>query len=267
MRDKAKSPMPNETVTDIHAVRTAADQMAVCLAREVKDGNFVFHGVNSPLPMVAIFLAKKLHAPRCTLISVAGAVDPNPSRLPFSTSDPALCDGAAAMFSNPDTYDLFARGGIDLMFLGGAQIDKAGRVNMSYIGDPAAPKVRLPGGGGGAVIMPQVERTMIWRTVHDRRTFVPQVDFVTQAGSLRKVVTPIAVLAMQDSRIELESVHPGYSMEEVAERTGFLLDLTREVPETAPPSTEERAALEDLDPEGVRYSEFPAWRAERGATA
>lgn len=259
--------MSSQAMNESVAVRATADQMAVCLAREVKDGNFVFHGVNSPLPMVAIFLAKKLHAPRCTLISVAGAVDPHPSHLPFSTSDPALCDGAAAMFSNPDTYDLFARGGIDLMFLGGAQIDKAGRVNMSYIGDPAAPKVRLPGGGGGAVVMPQVERTVIWRTVHDKRTFVPQVDFVTQAGSLHKVVTPIAILAMHGSGIELESIHRGYTMEEVVERTGFSLNLDGSVPETVPPLPEELAALAELDPEGVRYSEFPEWRAEKEKTA
>jgi glutaconate CoA-transferase subunit B len=246
---------------DADAARTAADQMAVCLAREIKDGEFVFHGVNSPLPMVAIFLAKKLHAPGCTLISVAGAVDPEPERLPFSTNDPKLCAGAAALFSNPDAYDLFARGGFDLMFLGGAQIDKAGRVNMSYIGDPSAPKVRLPGGGGGAVIMPQVGRTVIWRTVHDARTFVPKVDFVTQTGNLARVVTPMAVFCGGESGLELESVHAGFTAEEVAERTGFPLDISGPIPETPSPAAEELAALKELDPEGVHYSEFPALRA------
>lgn len=253
--------MNQDALTDPDAARAAADQMAVCLAREVRDGEFVFHGVNSPLPMVAIFLAKRLHAPRCTLISVAGAVDPRPERLPFSTNDPRLCEGAAALFSNPDAYDLFARGGFDLMFLGGAQIDKAGRVNMSYIGDSSAPKVRLPGGGGGAVIMPQVGRTVIWRTVHDARTFVPEVDFVTQTGNIARVVTPLAVFCMRDGGLELESVHARHTAEEVAERTGFPLDLSGEIPETAPPAAEELSALEALDPEGVRYSEFPALRA------
>ncbi len=255
--------MSRDIQNDVEAASRAADQMAVCLAREVGDGEFVFHGVNSPLPMVAIFLAKKLHAPRCTLISVAGAVDPEPERLPFSTNDPRLCAGAAALFSNPDAYDLFARGGFDLMFLGGAQIDKAGRVNMSYIGDPAAPKVRLPGGGGGSVIMPQAGRTVIWRTVHDTRTFVPKVDFVTQTGNLSRVVTPLAVLCMKEDGIELESVHAGSTAEEVAERTGFSLDLSGDIPETLPPADEELAALEELDPEGVRYSEFPVLRAAK----
>lgn len=252
--------MTLKTESEIQAARDAADQMAVCLARELREGERVFHGVNSPLPMVAIFLAKKLHAPGRVLIEVAGSVDPRPERLPFSTNDPALCQGAAAIFSNADAYDLFARGGVDLMYLGGAQIDKAGRVNMSYIGEPSAPKVRLPGGGGGSVIMEQARRIVIWRVVHDRRTFVEKVDFVTQSGNLARVVTPLAVMEMRDEGLELGSVHPGVSVEEVAGRTGFPLDLGAEIPVTIPPTGDELSALAEIDPEGVRYSEFAALR-------
>ncbi len=240
------------------AVRRAGDQITVCLAREIREGERVFHGVNSPLPMVAIFLARRLHAPGCVLIEIAGSVNPRPRFMPRSTNDPELCHGAASLFSNADIYDLFARGGVDLAFLGGAQIDKRGRVNMSYIGDPASPKVRLPGGGGGAVIMPQAGRTVVWRTAHDRRIFVQEVDFATQAGSLCRVVTPLAILATRGGGLELESVHPGHTPEEVAGRTGFPLDLSGPVPRTPPPTREELAALEEIDPGGVRFSEFKA---------
>ena len=252
--------MTLKTESEIQAARDAADQMAVCLARELREGERVFHGVNSPLPMVAIFLAKKLHAPGSVLIEVAGSVDPRPERLPFSTNDPALCQGAAAIFSNADAYDLFARGGVDLMYLGGAQIDKAGRVNMSYIGEPSAPKVRLPGGGGGSVIMEQARRIVIWRVVHDRRTFVEKVDFVTQSGNLARVVTPLAVMEMRDEGLQLGSVHPCVSVVEVAGRTGFPLDLGAEIPVTIPPTGDELSALAEIDPAGVRYSEFAALR-------
>lgn len=245
---------------DPDAARRAADQMAVCLARELWDGERVFHGVNSPLPMVAIFLARKLHAPHSVLIEVAGSVDPEPEGLPFSTNDPKLCEGAASLFSNADAYDLFSRGGVDLLFLGGAQIDKAGRVNMSYIGDPAQPKVRLPGGGGGSVIMEQARRVVIWRVVHDVRTFVSKLDFVTQTGNLTRIVTPLAVLELIEGGLEIESAHPGVSAVEVAANTGFALDASRKISVTAPPTQDELAALEVVDPEGVRYSEFSALR-------
>lgn len=127
---------------------------------------------------------------------------------------------------------------------------------MSYIGNPSAPKVRLPGGGGGAVIMPQAGRTVIWRTAHDRRIFVPNVDFVTQTGNLSHVVTPLAVFARKANGLEIESVHPGHTPEEVARATGFPLDLSRSIGPTPPPTPEELRALEKLDPEGVRFSEF-----------
>ena len=238
-----------------HVIR-AGNQMAVTLSRLIEDGEKVFHGVNSPLPMVAIFLAKKRHAPNCSLIEVAGSVDPKPRFMPNSTADPELCHGAASMFYNPDMYDLFARGGVDMAFLGAAQLDKQGRANMSYIGDPFQPKVRLPGGGGGAVIMPQVKRTVIWRTVHNRRFLVPRVDFSTQSGKLSHVVTPIALFEKKPSGLEIAGVHPGHTMDEVIENTGFELEHPSMVAQTPAPSEEELSALEELDPDGVRFSEF-----------
>lgn len=238
-----------------HVIR-AGNQMAVTLSRLIEDGEKVFHGVNSPLPMVAIFLAKKRHAPNCSLIEVAGSVDPKPRFMPNSTADPELCHGAASMFYNPDMYDLFARGGVDMAFLGAAQLDKQGRANMSYIGDPFQPKVRLPGGGGGAVIMPQVKRTVIWRTVHNRRFLVPRVDFSTQSGKLSHVVTPIALFEKKSSGLEIAGVHPGHTMDEVIENTGFELEHPSMVAQTPAPSEEELSALEELDPDGVRFSEF-----------
>ena len=238
-----------------HVIR-AGNQMAVTLSRLIEDGENVFHGVNSPLPMIAIFLAKKRHAPNCSLIEVAGSVDPNPRFMPNSTADPELCHGAASMFYNPDMYDLFARGGVDMAFLGAAQLDKQGRANMSYIGDPFQPKVRLPGGGGGAVIMPQVKRTVIWRTVHDRRFLVPRVDFSTQSGRLSHLVTPIALFEKKSTGLEIASVHPGHSVDEVIENTGFELERPSVVAQTYAPSAEELGALEELDPDGVRFTEF-----------
>src|SRR3954451_23569271 len=128
--------------------RGVADQMAICLARLIRDSEVVFQGVASPLPMVAIALARALHAPHAVALSVAGGVSPPPAVLPRSSTDPALAAGAAAVFANEDFYDLCARGRIDLAFLGAVQIDAQGRTNGSVIGPHASPKVRLPGAGG-----------------------------------------------------------------------------------------------------------------------
>ena len=236
----------------------SADQMAVCLARLIRDGEVVFQGVSSPLPMVAIALARALHAPHAVYLSVAGGVDGRPLRLPRSSADPALAAGAAAVFANEDFYDLCARGRVDLAFLGAVQVDARGRTNVSAIGAYERPKVRLPGGGGAAMILPTARRVVLWRARHDRRTFVERLDFVTAAGNVDRVVTPLAVLVrdVETGRLRLESVHPGVAVEDVVANTGFDLGPVGEVPVTPPPTREELRALAEVDPERVRDLEF-----------
>ena len=149
----------------------SAQQIAVWPARLIRDGEVVFQGVSSPLPMVAIALARALHAPHAVYLSVAGGVDGQPPRLPRSSADPALAAGAAAVFATEDFYDLSARGRVDLAFLGAVQVDARGRTNVSAIGAYERPKVRLPGGGGAAMILPTARRVVLWRArqAHLRR--------------------------------------------------------------------------------------------------
>ena len=163
------------------------------LARFVRPHEITFSGVNSTLPMLACLLAKRAYPFAFTYINVAGGVDPSPSKVPISSSDPVLAEGSRAIFANEDFYDLCTRGKMDLCFLGAAQVDALGRTNVSCIGDWHAPKVRLPGGGGGAVMLPTARRAVTWRTEHSRRTLVETLDFVTAAGGMHGVVTPIAV--------------------------------------------------------------------------
>src|SRR5581483_7755451 len=168
-----------------------AELMVVAMARLLHDGEVVFQGVNSVLPMVAVNLARRLHAPGLTYVTISGGIDPAPRFMPQSSTDPELARGSASLFNNEDFYDLCARGGIDTAFLGAVQIDAEGRTNVSVIGDHTRPKVRLPGGGGAAMIMPTARRVILWRTQHNRRVFVERLDFVTAAGNVDRVVTPL----------------------------------------------------------------------------
>ncbi|HZR99003.1 MAG TPA: CoA-transferase [Chloroflexota bacterium] len=233
-----------------------AELMAVAMARLLRDGEVVFQGVNSPLPMVAIALARRLHAPHLTYVNIAGGVDPTPRYLPDSTTDAELAHGSASLFNNEDFYDLCARGGIDTAFLGAVQIDAQGRTNVSAIGDHAHPKVRLPGGGGAAMIMPTARRVILWRAQHSPRVFVERLDFVTAAGNVDRVVTPLCVFQRRAGRLQVEAVFPTSSAAEIVARTGFPLDAARPWPALAPPTPDELAALAAVDPRGVRHQEF-----------
>jgi len=228
---------------------TPFSHIVVNLARQIRPGELTFSGVNSTLAMLACLLAKRAYDFHFSYLSVAGGVEPAPGKIPHSSSDPALIAGSPAIFGNEDFYDLCARGGLDLVFLGCAQVDGQGRTNVSVIGEWSRPKVRLPGGGGAAVMMPTAKRVATWRTEHSTRTLVEKLDFVTAAGNLQTVVTPIAVFQKRNGRLALGSRHPQVTLDEIIERTGFRFDASG-VKETPPITARERAALESLDPRG-----------------
>jgi glutaconate CoA-transferase subunit B len=219
------------------------------LARFVRPDEVTFSGVNSALPMLACLLAKQAYDFDFTYINVAGGVDPTPSKVPISSSDPILSQGSRSIFANEDFYDLCTRGGMDLCFLGAAQVDGLGRTNVSCIGDWHAPRVRLPGGGGGAVMLPTARRACTWRTEHSTRTLVDKLDFITAAGGMHGVVTPIAVFRKVDGRLALQSWHPEATLDEVKARTGFQFQAEGAAP-TPMPTAAEIDALHALDPDG-----------------
>lgn len=233
-----------------------SDIMTCVLARQLSDGDTVFHGVSSHMPMVAMMLAKAMHAPNMVHLDIPGGVNPKPIKLSnFSSAGAELFRGASAVFSLQEVFDLSMRGRLDVVFLSGVQFDIEGNINASVIGDYFKPKVRLPGGAGSAVLIPTAKKVIIWRSKHDKRTFVPKVDFVTARGNLYKIVTPLCVFAYRSGRLVLESVHPTSSIEEVKANTGFEL-IYDKVETTELPTDEELLALSKIDPADLRSLEF-----------
>lgn len=128
------------------------------LARFIRPDEITFSGVNSTLPMLACLMAKRAYDWDFVYINVAGGVNPKPSRIPLSSSDPVLAEHTASIFSNEDFYDLCTRGRMDLTFLGAAQIDGEGCANNSCIGNWHEPRRDLPrlrgsAGAGAAQMM------------------------------------------------------------------------------------------------------------------
>jgi glutaconate CoA-transferase subunit B len=108
------------------------------------------------------------------------------------------------------------------------------------------------------MLMPTARRVILWRTKHDPRTFVERLDFVTAAGNVDRVVTPLGIFVRRDGdlRLEVESLHPGVTPKAFQDATGFAVDIGPDTPLTPPPSTEELMVLRAIDPEGVARSEF-----------
>jgi glutaconate CoA-transferase subunit B len=218
---------------------TQEEFMATIIAHEIQDGETLAVGTLSPLPAMGALLAKARHAPRASLI-ILGSEE----WYPFS--------GGSKEF-----HDWGQRGKFDLFFLSGAQIDQHGNINLTVIGEYENPTVRLHGGAGSAVLYFMARRVVLFRPDHTRRVFVEKVDFVTspgvtpphvyRPGGPTKVITPLAVLALNKAtnRLELASLHPEVPLETVQANTGFPLFHPPQIPVTPVPTAEELAILRD----------------------
>lgn len=247
---------------------SSSELMIVNSARLLKDGDVVFVGVGQP--NLACNLAKRTHAPNLTMIYEAGVIGAEPARLPLSIGDPTLVSGALSVVSMYDIFTLYLqRGNVDVGFLGGAQIDRYGNINATIVGnDYAHPKVRLPGSGGAQEIAAWANRCYIM-TPHQKRRFPEKVDFLTSAGYLDGkenrqklnlrgkgpigVVTDLGFLEPDENgELTLTALHPGKTIEQAKENTGWNLKTAEKIGITEPVTEKElRILREDLDPAGI----------------
>ena len=246
---------------------TASELLAVMSARLLLDGQIIFAGVG--IPLLAATLAQRVHAPSLTILFEGGVIGPYivPGELPPSTNEQRCTRKANMVLPITDVMLLLQRGYIDIGFMGGAQIDRYGNLNSSFIGDPEQPKIRLPGTGGGNDISSLTN--IIVAMKHEKRRFVPKVDFITSpgflgggtsradaglvSGGMFRVVTDLAIMGFDEQSKEMKvlSLHEGVSNEQVQDNTGFELAFDDTVQTTQAPAPEELAVVRELDPESL----------------
>ena len=245
---------------------TAQEVMVAAAAREIHDGDLVFVGMR--LPILAYGVARSSHAPRARALYELGLMrDQPPAAFLGTMGDPPNVAGALWATRMSNTMALMAQGEVDLGFIGGAEVDRFGNLNTSYVGDPARPRTRLPGSGGGADIAILARR---WVTLmaHEPRRLVERVSYVTSpghgegagwrqrhgllGGGPAAIVTTLAVLRFPEGGGEafLASVHPGHTVDEVRAATGWDLRVAPDVAETPAPTPDELASIRRLDPDG-----------------
>lgn len=247
---------------------TIDELMSVCIARQVRDGEVLAQGINTPLVMAAFILAKCTHAPNVRFASAIGQ---------------SICETWAPLgvgriedqwLGQALIHVGFAAAAADLLpnynpkeFFRPAQVDAAGNFNNIAFGkDYAHPRFRLPGSGGIPDVTTYSNHVYLYVPRHSRVTFVQKVDFVSGLGHVPQrvrgsgpnyLVSDLGQFDWANGHMRLIARHPGISIQQIQVKTGFTLELAADIIETPPPTPEEiRLLREEIDPLGARKLEL-----------
>src|SRR6185295_3888911 len=219
---------PDSSVTSMSSY--APEELLACaIARLIGDAAHVAVGAASPIPASA-----------CELLRARSGGRPRLSLMHQRKANP-YTEGSRELF------DLAGQGRVDVFFLGGAQIDGEANINLVATGEYPQTDARFPGSFGSGFMYFAARRTILFREEHSRRVLVPKVDFISapgwsppqvrRRGGPQALLTGKAVFLWQPGprRFRLESVHPGTSIQDVRDNTGFDFDFSPEEKRTAIP--------------------------------
>jgi len=250
---------------DIDPGYTQSELMVAAASRQIADGEVVFVGMR--LPLLGFLVAKSLRAPNAIGVYELGIIRETVAPEPILTmGDLPNLYRSQWLADTRDTMSLLQQGLVDVSFIGGAQVDRFGNLNTTLTGGAATIATRLPGSGGACDLACLAHRHIIIMA-HEKRRFMPRVDYITSPGygdgkgwresvglvrgGPSAVITTLGVFAFDPQTCEmvLTSVHPGVTVEMVKEQTGWPVRIAAELLRTPPPSLQELTALRRFDPD------------------
>lgn len=245
---------------------TLSELMVAAAAREISDGEVIFVGMR--LPLLGFLLAKYSHAPDAVGVYELGIIRDTPPPEPLLTmGDLPNLFRAKWLSDTQDVMGILQQGYVDASFIGGAQVDRFGNLNTSYIVNADNSFTRLPGSGGACDLASLAKRHIIVMA-HEKHRFVSKVDYITSPGygdgpgwrefsglprgGPAAVITSYGVLKFDPYTKEmiLVSIHPGITVERILENTGWSLKISDKLCNTQEPSDYELKLLRKLDPKG-----------------
>jgi glutaconate CoA-transferase subunit B len=242
-----------------------SELMAVAGSRELKDHQIVAVGIG--LPVVASFLAKQTHAPDMTILFELGVVDPEPLENGVGLADPRVWYRSKVFSSFADILGtVLHKGRVDVGFLGGLEVDQFGNLNTTLVGDPHGKFRHMVGSGGANDIASSANKTIIIIR-HEARKLQKAISFITSPGYISggnaresaglrggpdRVITDKAIFGFnpEAKQMQLLSIHPGNTLEDVLDTMGFKPEMVDPLPFTEEPNDEQlRLIREYIDPQ------------------
>jgi glutaconate CoA-transferase, subunit B len=243
---------------------TMGELMVASAAREIRDSEVVFVGMR--LPLIAFVVAKRTHAPNAVGLFENGVIRTTPAaELIYTMADPPNILGATQCLDMLSVMSLLQSGRVHLGFLGAAEVDRYGNLNSTQVRGPKG-LIRLPGSGGACDIASLARRFVVLLD-HDKQRLPERVSYITspgngEGGNWRQrvglprggpsaVITTKAVLRFDDDgEGYLASVHPGVSVDDVVNNTGWQLRVSNDLMQTPEPRAAELTAIREYDEQG-----------------
>lgn len=250
---------------------TRAEVCAVAIAETFRgDGEMLVSPIGT-LPMIGARLAKLTFEPGILMTDGVASLVANVQPVGGGTGPDPIVE---SWMPYRAIFDLLWSGRRHVM-MGATQIDRYGNQNIACIGPFEKPKAQLLGmrGAPGNTIN---HPTSYWVPNHSAKTFVAKVDVVSGLGydraaalgpvasrfhEIRRVISNLGVFDFEtaDHRMRVRSIHPGVTIEDIAQNTGFELEIPADVPPTRAPTDEElRIIREVVDPNGIGNKEVAA---------
>jgi len=250
---------------------TPTEAMVINAARFLKNFDGKRGLIGTGLPLVATQLAKMTYSPNIVIFVETGQADANPEEVPVSIMDSRLTYGSSWQMGDPEGLFPLSRREIDFGFIGGAQIDKYGNVNSTFIGgDYNKPTKRLAG-TAGAVDIGVFAGTTITLMAHEKRRVVEMVDYLTTPGWMVKkwpggqlvrreelgmqggpaaFISTLGIMKFDDDSklMYVDKIFPGITAEYIKENTGFDIDVSRATENEQILVEEIRILREKVDP-------------------
>lgn len=254
---------------------TLDELIAVCISRQVHDGDLLAQGMATPLVAAGYILAQRTHAPNACFASAIG------QGFVLEAAPVGIARAEALWLGKALAHASFVSLAADLLptlapkeFFRPGQVDAAGNFNNLAIGQNyAAPRLRLPGAAGIPDVSTHATQMYMYVPRHSRAVFVPRVDYVSGLGHSPArtrgngpcyLISDLGQFDWAGGRMRLTSLHPGATIERVRAKTGFELDAAPDLHETPPPTPDEiRLLREEIDPLAVRRLETLAGAARR----
>lgn len=250
---------------------SADEIMTVCISRQVHDGEIVVQGLATPLVAAGYLLARHTHAPNLYFASAIGqGVCRQPAPMSLTRVEGLWLDLSLMNVG-------FVQIAADILpvlrpkeFFRPGQIDAKGNFNNIAFGKDyltgGAPRMRLPGSGGIPDVTTFIQDIHLYVPRHSRVTFVPELDVLSGLGysphrrhgtGPKYLVSDLGQFDFANETLRLVSYHPGVTVNQIQAKTGFPLEISPEVTETEPPTSEEIELLRNqIDPLGIRRLEL-----------